>query len=61
MAQRVTRTVTIADGQIASDTGALHIEAARLLRDHANGALHLPPVAPGTLPRIGRISEVAHA
>ncbi len=61
MAQRVTRTVTIADGQIASDTGHLHIEAARLLRDHASGALHLPPVAPGTYIGVGRVSEAAHA
>ena len=61
MAQRVTRTVTIADGQIASDTGHLHIEAARLLRDHASGALHLPPVAPGTYLGVGRVSEAAHA
>ncbi|HAJ37557.1 MAG TPA: ABC transporter ATP-binding protein [Chloroflexi bacterium] len=61
MAQRVTRTVTIADGQISSDTGTLHTEAARLLRDHASGALHLPPVAPGTPLRLGRTNEVAHA
>lgn len=61
MAQRVTRTVTIADGQIASDTSALHIEAARRLRDHASGALHLPPVAPAPLLRTGRVSEGAHA
>ena len=58
MAQRVTRTVTIADGQIAADTGPLHIEAARRLRDHASGALHLPPVAPGLF--TGRVSEAAH-
>jgi putative ABC transport system ATP-binding protein len=60
MAQRVTRTVTIADGQIASDTGRLHIEAARRLRDHASGALHLPPIAPGGLASVGRVSEAAH-
>ncbi len=60
MAQRVTRTVTIADGQIASDTGHLHIEAARLLREHASGALHLPPVAPGALAGASRVSEAAH-
>lgn len=62
MANRVTRTVTIADGQIASDTGSRQVEAARLLgAPHHSGALLLPPVAPATFGHAGRVSEGAHA
>lgn len=62
MANRVTRTVTIADGQIASDTGSRQVAAARLLgAPHHSGALLLPPVAPATFGHAGRVSEGAHA
>ena len=60
MAQRVTRTVTIADGQIASDTGSAQ---ARVVTAASNGALPHGP-APHALPRfasVARLSEGAHA
>ena len=63
MAKRVTRTVTIADGQIAADTGSLRSDRLHLPHAAQSGALHLPPVAPGTVVRNGaaRLSEGAHA
>jgi putative ABC transport system ATP-binding protein len=63
MAKRVTRTVTIADGQIASDIGSVHSDLARLPHPVNSGALHLPTVAP-VLPvqnGVARLSEGAHA
>jgi putative ABC transport system ATP-binding protein len=64
MAKRVTRTVTIADGQIAADTGSLRSERLHLPRTTQNGALHPPPMAPGVPLRTGAtrlMSEGAHA
>ncbi len=63
MAKRVTRTVTIADGQIASDIGSVHSSLVRLPHHVESGALHLPTVAP-SLPvhnGVGRLSEGVHA
>ena len=63
MARRVTRTVTIADGQIASDTGAARAQIAVPGRAVANGAHHHTPAIQGTPVFTGapRLSEGAHA
>lgn len=63
MAKRVTRTVTIADGRIAADTGSLSSNHLHLPYAVQSGALHLPPLAPGITLRTGaaRLSEGAHA
>ncbi|HRW50475.1 MAG TPA: ABC transporter ATP-binding protein [Caldilinea sp.] len=60
MARRVTRTVTIADGQIASDTAGAR---ARVVAPAAHGTVHHAP-APHAVPVFGgaaRLSEGAHA
>ncbi len=60
MARRVTRTVTIADGQIASDTGSTR---ARAVSAATNGSHH-HAVAPHAVPLFNgaaRLSEGAHA
>ena len=63
MARRVTRTVTIADGQIASDTGAARAQIAVPGGAVANGAHHHTPALQGTPVFTGapRLSEGAHA
>lgn len=62
MAKRVSRTVTIADGQIAADTGSLRRDRLHLPHPAQSGALHLPPVAPLIGARRGgaRVGEGAH-
>ncbi|MFO7635607.1 MAG: hypothetical protein R6W76_23875, partial [Caldilinea sp.] len=63
MAKRVTRTVTIADGQIESDIGSRQDDHARLSHHAHSGALHLPPVPPiiGVRNGAGRLSEGVYA
>ncbi len=63
MARRVTRTVTIADGQIASDTGTARAPIAVPGRATTNGTLHHTPAHQGAPVFTGtpRLSEGAHA
>ncbi len=60
MARRVTRTVTIADGQIASDTGSVRSRSAVAA---TNGAVHHAPAqhAVPVFNGAARLSEGAHA